>query len=524
MSFRKTTSGSMHGIALTPGVTNRERNRLIVLFLLMTAVTAVLLGGFDRFFGDLRRSPPPDEFPGEARSVLPPVEIGVEFVPWNADPIELDALIKDASPVGRGAPTPSALKRLADLTRRRPHSQFLLDPAYREFRGFLTPDVDDVFAHPSRYRAKPVEFAGVLASAERVDTAATFGADVNFGFASQWTGRLRVPGADGAERTVSFLGLDDAFGEPDQLVGSRVKLQGVFYRLSEIGVGGAATPTVFVLAKKLVRALSVPALKELPAGFAASIDDSTFDRQRTVYDDAFYAVFGYVFSNPPARVLGPDPPPTLASRDGWERATELRLKPVRVTGRVQQIRYEPFEYGGDSYQLVRPSDAFATGWYTVYVASLDGEGLYVVGCKDRPAGCEVGDDVEADGVYFRRLLFPNRGAVQPREAPLGYDRALHGLTKASIVFAPHGVRSVSAKPWREATDAFSFTIIALGVIVTLCLAVFVVRDRDLALRASAELRRAKSDRLKAQGIDLTRLARGGADSTKPPGTSDPPFA
>lgn len=508
MAYRKPPRELLEGLSMTPGVSHKERNRLLALFFVMAVVTAALLGGLDRFLGGMRRRLPTAEvvIPGEAESRPSPLVEIPETIPWTADPGFVEARIKEKTPEDRVTESPEALLKLAELVRLRPHAHFLLDPELRAERGFLTPDPADVLATPSKYRVRPVEFTGELVFAERVDTKAEFSVDVNFQYATQWTGMLKVASAKGDDRFVSFLGLDDGVEDLDRLVGRRVKLQGVFYRLRDVRAEGEMRTTAFVLAKKIVRALTVPATKELPADFAATIDDSARESQLVVYDDAFYRVFGYVFSNPPERVLGVDPPRAIASRDGWDRADDLRLKPVRIKGRVVQVRYEPFEYGNESFQLVRQSDAMATGWYTVYVASHDAEGLYVVGMKDRPVGCEEGADVEVDAIYFRRLLFKNRGSAHPADAPPNFDPSRHGLTRASVVFAPRQP-VLLRPPAREIDAAFEWKILGVGAAVSLVLAIMVIRDRARVRRASEALRKHRGERLRTLGVDLTAVAR-----------------
>ncbi|HYC77249.1 MAG TPA: hypothetical protein VEI02_06445 [Planctomycetota bacterium] len=491
-------------VGASGSLTGKERAKLFSLFLLMAVTTAAVFGGLDSLTRGLSPRRAVATIPGEP---APKEELTVypEVVRWTADPAWFDARVSEATPEDRVREYPEALKALADLVRFRPHQHFALDPEYREHLGFLTPTVDEVLEKPSGFRTKPVEFNGVLESAELVDTREAFGVDLNDRFASQWTGLVRV-GEPGPEaRYVSFLFFDVVEPDPPRLLGRQVRLQGVFYRKRDVKLGERYVTTAFVLGKKLTPALRVPRSTELSPDLAGRIRDAEINGQLVVYGDAFYEAFGYVNSNPPEHVLGADPPRVLQGRDGWDFSEELRLKPVRLRGRVMQIRYEPFQSEAGPYEMVRPSDAMATGWYTVYVSPTSEPFLYVVGLKDRPAGFEEGSEVEVDGLFYKRFAFQNRGTERPQDAPPEYDPKLHGRTRSAIVFAAGPLREMKPPPVRDQTG-FALAVVTIALVIVVVFVVVVSRDRKRAREVGDALRRHKGARLRAHGVDLTRLA------------------
>jgi hypothetical protein len=517
MAYRTRSREIISGLEMSAGVTGKERARLIFLFVAMAGVTVAMLGGFDTLLAGFRRKPAT----GPVIDGGPPVEkidVVENVVPWTLDPKFIESRISEATEADRVKEYPEALREIAEHVRGRPHVNFLLDPAYRESRGFLTPDVSEVLAAPGKFRGKPLEFVGTLESADLVDTKDEFGVDLNYQFASQWSGTVRVESAAGPARLVSFLFLDDGAGEDPRrdLLGRRVKLQGVFYRLRDLKVGASFETSVFALGKRLVRALWVPALKAPPPDLKSRIDDATVERQRTVYDDEFYAAFGYAASNPPEELLAASPPTPIKHGDLWPMADEYRLKTVRFDGVVLRVAYEPFEYGGRTFELVRPTDAIATGWYTVYVAAPNAQALYVVGMKDRPDGFAVGSHVELDGVFFKRLVFANKGASDPAAAPPGFDPSQHGQTKAAIVFAVGPLREVRPPPQRE-MQPFMLGVMVVAAVAALGIALVVRRDRKIARELGDHLRRHKGARLRSSGVDLTSIAKTRLPGGKGPG-------
>ena len=509
MALRKTPRRLLNDIGLNRGVSTKERARLIALFFVMAVITVAMLGGLDQTFSGLRRKAPATPIAGES----PPgetIDIGVEVVPWTFDPAFLEARLSEKTAEDRVKEYPEALNELAKQARLRPHTQFLLDPVYRESRGFLTPAPAEVFAAASAFRAKPVEFNGTLIDAVLVDTKSEFGVDLNFEFASQWIGTLRVDDAadPAGGKLVTFLFLDEGAGQDPRrdLLNRRVKLQGVFYRLRDVRFDDRYETTLFLLGKKLVRALSIPALKTGVEELASRIDDTTEERQQVVYDDAFFESFGYAFLSTPETLRQRGDPVKITGRDGWDRAEDLRLSNVHLHGVVMHMAYEPFEYAGKPFELVRQGDAPCTGWYTTYVADARAEGLYVVGTMTRPSGVEKGSEVEVDGVYYKRLVFLNQGTAKPGEAPPGYDPVKHGRTKSSVLFATAPMRVV-VPPKAEDQTAFKWSLLGVVCAGGVVLAFFVARDRRRAREIGDALRRHKSELLRARGVDLAAAAR-----------------
>lgn len=523
MALRKTPRKLLNDMGLAPGVSTKERTRLIALFFIMGVVTIAMLGGLDKTFAGFRRKGPPTPVEGES-AARETIDIGVEVVPWTFDPAFLEARISEKSVEDRVKEYPEALAELGRQFRLRPHTQFLLDPVYRETRGFLTPTPAAVLADPKFFRAKPVEFNGTLIDAALVDTKAEFGVDLNFDFASQWIGTLRIddPSDAGGGKLVTFLFLDEGAGQDPRrdLLNRRVKLQGVFYRLRDVRSDDRYETTVFLLGKKLVRALSIPTLTTDVKDLAARIDDSTEERQQNVYDETFFESIGYAFLSPPATLAARGEAKKIEGRDGWDRAEDFRLANVRLHGVVMHMAYEPFEYAGKPFELVRQSDAACTGWYTTYVADPRADGLYVVGTMTRPEGVEKGSEIEVDAVYYKRLLFLNRGTVKPGEAPPGYDPAKHGRTKSSILFATAPIRAIHP-PKPEDRTVFKWTLVGVVCLSGSVLALFVARDRRRARELGDALRHHKSALLRSRGVDLTAAAQRTGDAAGPGG---PPSA
>jgi hypothetical protein len=501
MALRKPSRRFVREFGSASGVSTKERTRLIALVFVMAVVTVAMLGGLDQLFAGMRRKPASTAIPGEPGAATP-IEIGVQVEPWRFDPAYLESRISEKSGEDRVKEYPEALLGLAQQVRLRPHGQFLVDPEYRDARGFLTPKAGEVLAEPTRFRAKPVEFNGTLIDAVRVDTKSEFGVDLNFEYASQWTGVMRLDGEapDDPGRLLTFLFLDDGAGEDPrkEFLNRRVKLQGVFYRLRDIRSDDRYETTLFVLGKKLVRALSISAPTVPIDELAARIDDESPERQAVVYDDEFYDVFGYAFLSGPEALARRGEPRRIEGSDGWNRAAELRLANVRLHGVVLRVAYEPFEYGGRAFELVRKTDAPCTGWYTTYVADTRAEGLYVVGTMERPEGLQKGAEVELDAVYFRRLVFLNQGTAKPGEAPPGYDPAKHGRTKAAILFSPSPLRLVAPPP-QEDRSLFRWTLLAVSVVAAAGIAFFVARDRRLARELGVSLRRRGGESFRARG-------------------------
>jgi hypothetical protein len=516
MSYRRRTREIISGLGLSHGVSSKERVRLILLFLMMAVVTVALAGGMDSLFSSLKTRPSPSiDEPSDGP--VEPVEIADQVPKWDADPAYFERAVAEGSSSDRIREYPDALRALAELVRRRPHVQFLLDPDFKAVRGFLTPKPKAVFDDPKAFRAKPVEFNGVLEYAELADTKVEFGVDLNYEFASQWIGRVRLdPDGEGDPRgrVLTFLFLDDVGGADlvREHVGRRVKLQGVFYRLRDVKVGDAYETTLFVLGKKMVRALNVPVASD-PAPIVARIKDETETEQRTVYDDAFYAAFGYAFGNPPEATMGAAPPRELAPKDGWEEAEALRLKPVRVKGAVLRVAYESFESEGKRFDYVRPDDAIASGWYTTYLGTLDADAIYVLGTKEKPQGISVGSRIEAEGLLYKRLAFDNRGTARPEEAPPGYDARRHGVTRSTILFCPKPFVEIEPPQIGQTTQT-KILILVPAVLLAGLFALLVARDGAGRKALAANLRLGRKKRLRAAG-------GGSSDAAKNPGGGAP---
>jgi hypothetical protein len=278
------------------GVSQGERNRLIIIFLMAGAITAAFLSisNSDQSTGL------PIELPSSTSGETPHIDVSAATRKWNPPIDKLNGLVSDSARLGRVQPTPQALQLLAPLVKNWSHVWFKNDESRAAVGGFRIVDWNELSNpdHARRLRGEPIEISGTVkfGSFKAVDPSSRQLDPEDFPlplfegiFEPESGGELQFLMVQATEQGQFWIPIE----------GDTYKLSGVFYRLTEEDLDGRGLIVrPFVLGTRLSPKVPLKLRTTLPEG----IGERLAEQERTDImsppkeERSFYDVIGYVLA------------------------------------------------------------------------------------------------------------------------------------------------------------------------------------------------------------------------------------